>query len=104
MKIFQKISILVFSLAVLISCEKKEDKNPPDDNNDQQQKDDHSVNKKKVGASAHDLLSDDIYKELSIEVQYVEGMKPTDDAIQNLEHFLKKYLYKPGGIAIKKLQ
>lgn len=46
-----------------------------------------------------DFLSDKKYKSLVVEIQYVEGYKPTDAAMQNLRQFLEARLHKPAGIA-----
>ncbi len=51
-----------------------------------------------AGSSAKSLLSDNIFKSLHIEVQYMPGAKPTDATITNLTKFLVKHLRKPGGI------
>ena len=53
-----------------------------------------------LGASAHDLLSDEVYTSLKIEIVHVAGFEPTDDAVSHLRSFLEKYTTKPGGISI----
>ena len=61
---------------------------------------DKSLNKKGLGDSAHDLLSDDIYTSINIEVLYVEGYQPTVAAMNNFKAFLEERTYKPDGISI----
>lgn len=51
-----------------------------------------------AGSSAKALLSDDLFKSLHIEVQYMPGAKPTEATLANLTTFLGKHLRKPGGI------
>lgn len=52
-----------------------------------------------AGSSAKGFLTDDVFKSLKIEVQYMEGAKPTDATLTNLTKFLDKHLHKPGGIS-----
>lgn len=55
-------------------------------------------NKKALGVSAEDLLSDDIYKDLTVELIYSPSSKPTDASIQGFRNFLNARINKPGGI------
>lgn len=55
-----------------------------------------------VGDSAEDLLQQDKYKSLTVEVVYVSGYEPTVETINNLTSFLQQRLYKPGGISVSK--
>lgn len=50
--------------------------------------------KKQVGYSANDILSDKIFKNIHIEVMYVDGFKPTDNALNNLKSFIGSRTYK----------
>jgi predicted Zn-dependent protease len=52
------------------------------------------------GASAHDLLSADIYDRLVVQIQYVNGFPPSTAGLQGIEDFLNARLYKPGGITL----
>lgn len=56
---------------------------------------------REAGASANDLLSSNRFTSLNVEVQYMEGYKPSDVAITQLLHFLYKHLNKPEGIFIR---
>jgi len=56
--------------------------------------------RQEVGASAHDLLSDDDYKTAIIEIQYMSGFRPSDQAIQNLKTFVGQRLHK-NAITVK---
>lgn len=62
---------------------------------------DTSANKKSVGDSANDLLSDANYNELRLEFFYVEGFKPENATIENFENFLNSRLHKSQGISIE---
>lgn len=59
-----------------------------------------ALHNKRFGASARDLLSSEKYTALKIEVQYMSGFKPDEQALKNLHLFLDKYLNKPAGIFI----
>jgi predicted Zn-dependent protease len=53
----------------------------------------------KVGESARDLLSDDYFTALKVEIQYMTGFAPDETAVSNLKDFLNDHLHKPGGIS-----
>ncbi len=53
------------------------------------------------GASAHDILSAESYDSLVVQVQYVEGFRPTDQGLQSLRDFLTARVHKPKGISIE---
>ena len=88
---------LVFMISVLISCS-------TDDSSDDTgggSSPDKAENLKPLGTSAQDLVSDGFYQSMTIEVGYVPGNKPTDEALNLLGTFLQARVYKPGGITIK---
>lgn len=49
-----------------------------------------------------DFLDNRQFNTLLIEVKYVEGFKPDEEALNNLKTFLEARLNKPGGIIIEK--
>lgn len=53
------------------------------------------------GSSAEHFLSDSTFTQLTIEVDYMPGYKPTDEAIQQLKTFVQQRIYKPDGIDIE---
>ncbi|MCY2687502.1 hypothetical protein [Salinimicrobium sp. TH3] len=55
-----------------------------------------------LGASARDYLSDELFTSMELEVVYVTGHEPAEEALQSLSTFLNKYINKPDGISIKK--
>ena len=55
---------------------------------------------RRFGASAGDLLTDQDFRSLKVEIQYMKGFKPDLGAIVALEKFLKTHLHKPDGIVI----
>ena len=62
---------------------------------------DRSANLKSLGTSASDLLSDVTFTSMNIEIVYVEGNRPTDEAVSTFRNFLQNRTYKPDGIEIK---
>lgn len=54
--------------------------------------------------SPADFLSQGKYTNLVIEINYVSGMAPTDESINNLIAFLKRRINKPNGISVTKTQ
>ncbi len=53
-----------------------------------------------TGSSAQSLLTENVFKSLRIEVQYMPGAEPTEAALDELKTFLGKHLHKPGGITL----
>lgn len=50
------------------------------------------------GESANDLLSASEYERLLVEIQYMDGMRPSPEAVDRLETFLEERLNKPSGV------
>lgn len=61
---------------------------------------DKSANLKALGTSANDLLSDEKFTSLKIEIVYVNGYEPEPGTITNLKNFLAERIYKPLGITV----
>jgi len=61
-----------------------------------------SNNRKVTGSSSHDLLAEDKFRSVVVEIVYVEGFEPTTTAINNFISFLDERLYKSDGILIDK--
>ncbi|TVQ11767.1 MAG: peptidase [Balneolaceae bacterium] len=61
---------------------------------------DRSENLKPVGSSASDLLSGGSYTRLVVEITYVEGFSPTDNALNMVKGFLEARVNKPGGVVV----
>lgn len=59
-------------------------------------------NRKALGTSAHDLLSEDQFDSILIELVYVEGFEPSATTIDNLVSFLESRIHKSGGISVEK--
>jgi len=57
-------------------------------------------NLKALGTSAEDLLSDDIYSRLVVEIVYSNGFRPKQLTIDTFRTFLNQRLNKPSGISI----
>jgi hypothetical protein len=63
----------------------------PDNGDDSGFTFDHERN---PGSSAEDFLRDDDFGELVVQIQYMEGYRPEDSALDNLETFLEERLHK----------
>ncbi|KQB41798.1 Membrane metalloprotease [Flavobacterium daejeonense] len=85
------LAVIALSCLFLTSCS--------DSNSDTNSK---SANQKGLGTSAHDLLSEDKFDSMIIEVVYVEGYEPSATAITNFKNFLTSRINKSGGITIEK--
>jgi hypothetical protein len=92
MKRFWNTLVIVFVALVLVTSCKKDDGDTPVDPK--------AENRKSLGISAEDLLSEDIYDQLTIELVYPPSFRPTDIAINEFRSFLNERLNKSGGINI----
>lgn len=90
----KKILALIFFLSIVVSCSKEDTGVDNNGNN-------VIANQQPTGSSSHDLLSDDTFTSIVIEVVYVEGYKPTQTAINNFVSFIDARTYKPGGITVE---
>ncbi|AEM70383.1 hypothetical protein Murru_1341 [Allomuricauda ruestringensis DSM 13258] len=82
-----------------MGCSSDSDSNVNDDG--KEQSNNITENRKSVGESAGDLLDDVNYEELYIEIQYVQGLKPSTSTLDHFENFLTERLRKSGGITIE---
>ena len=57
-------------------------------------------NNRSTGKSSNELLAENIFTKLYIDLVYVEGHKPTTSAINNFKTFLQDRLHKSGGIQV----
>ena len=96
-----KFLISVLLLLVISACSKEEVINMSV-NNEETSNIDFTVNQKSTGTSSNDLLSDNIFKSMVVEVVYIEGFEPTQNAIDNFVSFLEARTYKPDGIVVEK--
>lgn len=53
-----------------------------------------------AGSSARAFLSDETFTSLTVEVDHVEGLQPSREALDSLRVFLERRLHKPGGVSI----
>jgi len=86
-----KLFLLLFTIMAIHSCKK-------DDSPVEEMIDPLAENKKALGESAEEILSDDIYTSLTIELAYSEDYKPTQETIDNFRAFLMARVSKPQGI------
>lgn len=95
-----KILIILIYFVTITSCSNEES---TDNNNNSEENTITTVlNRQSTGSSANDILSDNVFKSMIIEVVYVEGFEPTEDALNNFVSFLENRTYKPDGITVEK--
>ena len=85
-----KVIYILLSIIIITSCKKDDSPDIIDDP--------FAENKKALGTSAEDLLSDDIYPNLVVEFVYSSFYKPSNAAVDNFRNFLMQRLNKPDGI------
>lgn len=88
MKRFCLISLLAFG--IIFSCSKDDDGNGSQNPGGV----DTSLNLLAVGASANDILANDTFTRLLIEIAYVEGFRPTNEAMLAFETYLRDHTFK----------
>lgn len=86
-----KLFLLLFTIMAIYSCKK-------DDSPEEEMIDPLAENKKALGESGEDILSNDIYKSLTVELVYSEDYKPTQETIDNFRAFIMARVNKPQGI------
>ncbi|WP_298236817.1 membrane metalloprotease [uncultured Algibacter sp.] len=59
-------------------------------------------NRQSTGSSANDILSDDLFTSIVIELVYVQGFEPSQNTINNFVSFLQARTFKPNGITVEK--
>jgi predicted Zn-dependent protease len=81
----------LFLSLVIISCNSDDDiTNPINETK--------AENLKPLGTSASDLLSQNTYASLTVELAYNSGYRPTQETIDDFKIFLENRVYKPDGI------
>lgn len=61
---------------------------------------DKSANLRSLGESATELLSDEKFTSINIEMLYVPGYEPSQRTIDNLKSFISARTFKPDGVSI----
>jgi hypothetical protein len=87
----KKVRIFLFlaSLALVVNCSKDNNIPDPDPSGI-----DKSGNLLATGDSANDMLANDTFTKLLIEVAYVTGFRPTTEAMNNLEGLIRERTFK----------
>jgi hypothetical protein len=79
----QFIAAIAIVFTVLIGCSK--DNVPPIDK---------SANLKGTGESAHDILANDSFDKLQVQIAYVTGNRPTNESMANFQAYLQQHTFK----------
>ena len=102
MRTFSLVHLLyIIALTLLVACSGNPTNNSGNGSgNGNNSGSNSNANRKTTGQSAHDFLSEKTHSRLVIEIQYAEGYKPTQEAIDSLTSFLNRRLNKPDGIKV----
>lgn len=90
MKKYCSLFLIMVSLVFLVSCSK----NTNSDDDGGSSAVDRSGNILPTGASANDLLANTNFDRILIEAAYVEGFRPTNEAMNNFQDFLLARTFK----------
>lgn len=83
-------TLLISITALFLGCSKSSD-----DNQTKEPKAvDKTANLKSTGDSANDLLSNDNFNKIKVEIAYVDGFQPTQEAIDGFVSYLKERTFK----------
>jgi len=93
----KRIAVLTLIFALTLSCSKQDSANDVTVEGNLV-----SNNKKATGSSSYDLLAEDTFKSMVVEVVYVQGYEPSTAAINNFVTFLNERVNKSQGITIVK--
>ncbi|GFZ76657.1 hypothetical protein GCM10011531_02400 [Aquaticitalea lipolytica] len=88
---------LVILILTFVACTKDNDVDNANNNSGSAS----TANQQPVGTSANDLLADDTFTSMVIEVAYIDGYEPSQTSINNLIAFLEARTYKPNGITVE---
>lgn len=93
MKKYSLLSLILLFILVF-ACSKSSTNNPDDDTNSGPV--DKSANLLATGDSANDILSNNNFTILQVEIAYVVGFRPTDAAIAEFDSYLREHTFKQG--------
>ena len=86
---FKKFTFFILLVLITVSC--KEDQ-------DNQILQSRAENRKALGISAEDLLSDDSYKSMTVEMVYSPAYRPTQQTLDGFTTFITSRVNKPDGV------
>ncbi len=85
-------SLILFSFLAVISCNKNSDDGV--DGDGQPTEVDKTANLRAAGASANDLLANTNFDKLKIEIAYVAGFRPSQDAMTEFVDYIEEHTFK----------
>lgn len=59
---------------------------------------DVTTNRQKTGSSANDLLSANTFDKMIVEIAFIEGFRPRQEALDNFKDFIEKRTFKTAGV------
>jgi len=81
--------LVLFCLSLVMACTKKSEGDSPDPDPV-----DKSANLRAAGDSANDILSNNNFTKLKVEIAYVQGFRPTQEAMNEFVLYLKNHTFK----------
>ena len=84
---------VILSCSIIFSCTSEESMTLENNENTN-----NVESRQATGSSSNDLLSATIFKEMVVEIAYIEGFKPTQTALNNFKSFIESRTFKPDGI------
>lgn len=91
----RKLLALAFLLTSIVSCSSE---NETTDNSNDNNSTNVVLNRQATGSSANDLLSENTFTKTIVEIGYINGFKPTDEALNNFKSFIINRTFKSNGV------
>lgn len=91
MRNFLKIVVVVLWICISCSSENEIESGETNINN-------VVLNRQATGSSANDLLSENKFTKTIVEIGYINGFKPTDQALNNFKSFITNRTFKSNGV------
>jgi len=57
-----------------------------------------ATNRQKTGSSANDLLSANTFDKMIVEIAFIEGFRPRQEALDNFKNFIEERTFKTAGV------
>ncbi|QLG46142.1 hypothetical protein [Costertonia aggregata] len=86
-------SLVFFSLILVLGCSKNSSESD-DDTPEEPRMVNRTPNLQATGDSANDILSNDNFDKLLIEIAFVQGFRPTQQTIANFTEYLREHTFK----------
>lgn len=89
--LIRNLTLVLLGLTLMTACKSDDSEAVVEDNT--------ADNKLPLGTSAEDMLSNDIFQSMTVEIVYSNGFRPEQGTLNSLQTFLNERINKPGGIS-----